>query len=154
MFGQFLGPKSFNSPKGPLACKQASLPITFDGIGLILTSTIAPIAYLGSWALIVSVIASRFMVDQRSFFFETLAQVDNNTFLFQQHLKATCDLLPPPTHVCLLPFEQFIKQQMVQLQDSISKHLHHHTLSSMLFVETSKAHYAQILSCFGPRVGT
>jgi hypothetical protein len=42
---------------------------------------------------------------------------------------------------------------MVQLQNSISKHLHHHTFSSMLFNGTSKAHYAQILSCFGPRVG-
>jgi hypothetical protein len=42
---------------------------------------------------------------------------------------------------------------MVQLQDSISEHLHHHTLSNMFFDGTFKAHYVQILSCSGPWVG-
>jgi hypothetical protein len=36
-----------------------------------------------------------FMVDQRPFFFEILAQINNNIFPFQQHLKATYDLLLP-----------------------------------------------------------
>ncbi len=62
-----------------------------------------------------------------------------------------CDFLPPPAHACFPPFEQFIGQQMVQLQDSISEHLHHHTLSNMLSDGTSKAHRARILSCSGPR---
>ncbi len=83
VFGCLLGPGSFDSPKGPLACKQASLPITFDSVKFISTSTITPIAYLGSWALVVSVIAVRFMVDQHPFLLETSARVDNNTFLFQ-----------------------------------------------------------------------
>jgi hypothetical protein len=49
------------------------------------------------------------MVDQHpNFLLEALAQVDNNTFPFQQHFKAAFDLLPPPTHVCLPLFEQFI----------------------------------------------
>jgi uncharacterized protein (DUF2237 family) len=43
---------------------------------------------------------------------------------------------------------------MVQLEDSISEHLRHHTLSKMLFNRTSKVHHARILSCFGPRAGT
>jgi len=51
--------------------------------------------------------------------------------------------------VCFLPFEQLIEQQMVQLQDSILEHLHHHTLSNMLFDKISKAHRARILLCFG-----
>jgi hypothetical protein len=42
---------------------------------------------------------------------------------------------------------------MVWFQDSILKHLHHHTLSNMFFDEISKAHCAWILSCFGPRMG-
>ncbi len=62
-----------------------------------------------------------------------------------------CDLLPPPAYA---PFKQLIRQQMVQLQNSISKHLHHYILSSMLFDETFKAHHAQILSCFGPGAST
>jgi hypothetical protein len=41
---------------------------------------------------------------------------------------------------------------MVQLQDSISKCLHHHTLSNMFFNKIFEAHCAQMLSCFGPRV--
>jgi len=58
-------------------------------------------------------------------------------------------LLPPPTHVCLFPFKQFIMQQMVQLQDSISKRLHHHTFFSMFFNRIFEAHHARIFSSFG-----
>jgi hypothetical protein len=73
-------------------------------------ATIAPTFYLRSWALVVSIIAVRFMVDQHPFLFEALTQVDNNTFLFQQHLKVAYDLLPPLICACILLFEQFIKQ--------------------------------------------
>jgi hypothetical protein len=41
---------------------------------------------------------------------------------------------------------------MVQLQDFISKHLHHHTLFNMPFDRISKAHHAQILSYSSPWV--
>jgi len=59
---------------------------------------------------------------------------------------------PQFMHV-FLSFEQLIGQQMVQLQDSILKRLHHHTLSNILSNGISKAHCARILSCFGPEVG-
>jgi hypothetical protein len=49
-------------------------------------------------------------------------------------------------------FLSFIRQQLVQLQNSISEHLHHHTFSNMFFDKISKAHHAHILSCFSPRV--
>jgi hypothetical protein len=71
VFGHFLGLRSFDNPKRPLICKQASFPITFGGV--ISTSTIAPIAYLGNWALVVLIIAIKFMVEQRPFLLETLA---------------------------------------------------------------------------------
>jgi len=93
------------------------------------------------------------MVDQPSFLLKALTQVDNNTFPFQQHLKAACDLLLPLTFTCLLPFEQLIKQQMVWPQDSILERLHHHTLFNILFDKIFQTHCAQILSCFGPKVG-
>jgi hypothetical protein len=32
-------------------------------------------------------------------------RVNNNTFPFQQHLKATCNLLSPLAWTCFLPFE-------------------------------------------------
>ncbi len=91
------------------------------------------------------------MVDQRPFLLEALTQVDNNIFPFQQHLKVTCNLLPSPTRTCFLPFEQFIGQQMVQLQDSILEHLHHHTLSNMLFDRLFEIYYVRILSCSNPK---
>jgi hypothetical protein len=53
--------------------------------------------------------------------------------------------------MCLPPFEQFIEQQMVHFQDSILKHLHHHAFYSMFFNRNLEAHYAWILSCFGPK---
>jgi hypothetical protein len=38
---------------------------------------------------------------------------------------------------------------MVQLQESILKHLHHHIFSSMFYDGTFEAHCARILSCYG-----
>jgi hypothetical protein len=67
------------------------------------------------------------MVDQRPFLLEALTWVGNNTFPFQQHLKAACDFILPITCTCFPSFEQLIGQQMVQLQDSISECLHHQT---------------------------
>jgi hypothetical protein len=46
MFGRLLGLLiSFDSPKGHLICKQ-TFPITFNGIGLIPTTTITLVTYL------------------------------------------------------------------------------------------------------------
>jgi hypothetical protein len=147
MCGHLLGPRSFNSPKRLLVHTQTSFPLTFDGVGFILRSTIAPTGYLKSWALVVSIITIRFMANQHSFLFEVLTQVDNNTFIFQQHFKTTFNILSPLTCVCFLPFEQLIRQQMIQFQNSILGCQHCHTLSNMFFDATSKAHNAQILSC-------
>ncbi len=145
----FLGLRSFDSPKRSLAHKQAFLPIVFGGIGFIPTTTIALATYLKSWALVASIIVVKFMVDQHPLLLETLTWIGNNTFLFQQHLKMDCNLLLPPTHACLLPFEQLIRQQMVWLQNFISKCLHHHTLFSIFFDRIYEPYCVQILSCFG-----
>jgi hypothetical protein len=98
------------------------------------------------------------MVNQHPFLLESLVQVDNNTFPFQQHLpfpttplKAICDFIPPLTRTCFSFFEKFIGQQMVHLLDSISKHLHHDAFSNMLSNGIFKAHRARILSCFNFR---
>jgi len=91
------------------------------------------------------------MFDRRPFLLETLTQVNNNTFSFQQHFKTPCDLLLAPKHNCLPSFEQFIRQQMVQLQDSILECLHYHTFSNMFFNTIPKAYHARILSCFDAR---
>jgi hypothetical protein len=59
----------------------------------------------------------------------------------------TCDLPPPPTCACFSTFEQFIGQQMVQLQIFILDNLHHHTFSNMFFKEIFEAY------CDGPKGG-
>ncbi len=110
IFGCLLGPRSFDSLEKPLVRKQTSLPIIFNGIKFISTFNIAPTTYFKSWALVASIIAIKFMVDQHHFLLEVLTQVNNNSFPFQQHLKVTCDLLPPPTCACFLPFEKLIGQ--------------------------------------------
>jgi hypothetical protein len=43
---------------------------------------------------------------------------------------------------------------MLQFQNSILDHLHHHTFSNMFFDKIPKTHHAQILSCFDLEVGT
>jgi hypothetical protein len=131
-----------------LTYKHVSLPITFGGIELILIVTIFLTTYLKSWVFVVSIITVRFMVDQCPFLFKALTWSNNNTFPFQQHFELTCDLLLPLTHACHFPFEQLINQQMVWLQYFISKLLHHHTFSNMLFDEIFEAHCVQTLSCF------
>ncbi len=142
-----------DSLEKPLIPKQASFPITFGGVRFILTSTITHVAHLGNWAFVTSIIVVRFMINQCPFLLEALTWV-NNTFPFQQNLKVACYLLPPLARVCLPPFEQLIKQQMVQLQDFISERLHHHTLSNTFANGTFQAHNARILSCSNLGVGT
>jgi hypothetical protein len=82
VFRRLLGPISFDNLEGLVANKQASLPITFGGIKIIPITTIAPTSYLRNWAFITSFIAVMFMVDQRPFLLEALAQVNNNIFPF------------------------------------------------------------------------
>jgi len=83
--------------------------MTFGGIEIIPMATITPTTYLKGWAFVISIIVVRFMVDQHPFLLEALIQIDNNTFLFQQHFKATCDLLPL-ARTCFPPFEQLVMQ--------------------------------------------
>jgi hypothetical protein len=64
------------------------------------------------------------------------------------------DLLLPLACACLLLFKQFIGQQMIQLQNSILKHLHHHNFFSIFFNKIFEAHCAWILSYFGLRVSS
>jgi hypothetical protein len=61
--GHLLGLGSIDGCEKPLAHKQAFPPINLGGMGLILTSIIASIAYLGNWILVISIIAVNFMVN-------------------------------------------------------------------------------------------
>ncbi len=99
MFGHLLGLRSFDNLEGPLACKQASIPITFTGIRFISIAAIIPTTYLGSWALIVLIITIRFMIDQRPFLLQALAQVNNITFLSNTSRWHVISYCPQFAHV-------------------------------------------------------
>jgi hypothetical protein len=150
VFGHLLGLGSFDNPEGTLACKQTFFLITFNGIGFILMTSIAPTTYLGNLTLLTLILTARFMVDQHPFLLEALTRVDSNILFFQIHLKVVFDLLSLSTCTCLPSFKQFIGQQTVQLQDSISECLHPHTLLNMIFDGIFEAHCARILLCSGP----
>jgi hypothetical protein len=63
-----LGPRSFDSLEIPLVHKHAFLPITFGGIELISTTTIATTIYLRNF--VTSIIVVRFVVNQCPFLLE------------------------------------------------------------------------------------
>ncbi len=63
------------------------------------------------------------------------------------------EIITASTCACLPSFEQLIEQQMVQLQDSILKRLHHHIFFIMLSDRISEIHCVWILSCFGLGIG-
>jgi hypothetical protein len=69
VFERLLGPWFLKCLVAPLVCQKVSLPIFNGGIGLIFTETIISIAYLGSWMLVVLVIASKFLLDSRPFYY-------------------------------------------------------------------------------------
>ncbi len=131
VFGCLLGPRSFDSLEGPLACKKICLPIIFGNIELILTITIALITYLGNWALVALIIVFRFMIDQHPFLLEMLTQSQQHLSFPTTFQGSMWFIISPNSHM-FPSIWKFIKQQMVRLQDFILEHLHHHTLSNML----------------------
>jgi hypothetical protein len=68
IFERFLGSGSLECLKAFLIYQQVPLPIFSGVVGLISLKVIAPTAYVGSWALIVLIISSKFLLDSRSFF--------------------------------------------------------------------------------------
>ncbi len=110
-FERLLGLDFLKCLKAPLVCPQVSLPISNDGIGLISTKTIAPIAYLGSWTLVVLVIASRFLLDLRPFLLEAIGVSSSGSFPFQLHLKLFRKSFSLTIATCLPLFEQLIKRK-------------------------------------------
>jgi hypothetical protein len=57
-------------------------PISNGGIGLISMKVITPVAYLGSWALIAFIIASRFLLDFHPFFLEAIGVSNSKPLVF------------------------------------------------------------------------
>ncbi len=67
---------------------QMAFLISKGSVGLILLKVIALVAYLGSWALVAPIIASRFLFDFRPFLLEVIGASNSGPFSFQAHLKS------------------------------------------------------------------
>jgi len=72
IFERLLGQCLLECLKAFLVCQYVVFPIFSGGVGLISSEVIALAAYLGSWALIAPVIASRFLLDSHTFFLEVI----------------------------------------------------------------------------------
>jgi hypothetical protein len=71
-FWEILGPKFLDCSQTPLVHRQAPLLISNGGIGLISTKVITLEAYLGSWALVASIIAIKFFLNYYLFLLEVI----------------------------------------------------------------------------------
>ncbi len=87
VFEKLLGPEFFKCLEAPLVCHQVSLPISNVGISFISTKTIASITYVGSWTLVMLIIASRFLLDLCPFLLEAIGMSSSGSFPFQLYLK-------------------------------------------------------------------
>ncbi len=63
------------------------LPISSEGIRVISLEVIVPIVYLGSWALVALVIASRNLLDLHSSLLEAIGVSSLGPLIFQAHLR-------------------------------------------------------------------
>jgi hypothetical protein len=94
------------------------------------------------------------MVDQRLFLFEALMQIDNNTFLFQQHFKATCDLLLPQHQRVSLFLNNSSNNKWFIFKIPFQSIYIILQFFNMFFDGIFETHCAWILSCFSVGVGT
>ncbi|KAJ7570685.1 hypothetical protein O6H91_01G131400 [Diphasiastrum complanatum] len=92
---RLMGSESFRIPHGQFVKRQVSLPASSGGVGLTCTTSIAPAAFMGSWALVASALISRFQQDNKPILLDSVAHVETCILPFQQHLRAAKDLIPP-----------------------------------------------------------
>jgi hypothetical protein len=95
VFERFLGPSSLECLEAPFVPWHVVLLIYSGGIRLISSKVIVPFTYLRSWALVIIVIVSRFLLDSCPFLLEAIGVNGLGPFLFQAHIRLMQELLPP-----------------------------------------------------------
>ncbi len=75
-------------PQGPSCPSACGSPIFSGAIRLISLEVITSTIYLGSWALVTMVIASKFLLDFLLFLLKAIGVDDLGLLLFQAHLKS------------------------------------------------------------------
>jgi hypothetical protein len=84
---------------------QASLPTSLGGLGVRSTARAAPAAFLGSWALVESLVGQRFLWSGLPFLVSVVSnKVDVGVLPFQVALRSARDGLPQSARPILAPF--------------------------------------------------
>lgn len=73
--------------EAPLVCWHDIFPIS---ISFISTKAITPMAYLGHWGLLATIITSKFMLDCQPFLLEAIWANGTSSHAFQAHLQLAC----------------------------------------------------------------
>jgi hypothetical protein len=153
VFFKLLGLGSLECPKAPLVHLQVALTIFNGGIRLTSSNVIALATYLGSWALITFVIASRFLLDFRQFWLKATGANSSGSLPFQTHLKSTWELLRLGAVACVPPFEQLTKKGANRFQKIILKRLHNHSFIIIFFCLLFNSHWTRLKLCVGQIAG-
>lgn len=126
-----------------------ALTIFIGGIGLISLNVIALATYLKSWALVTSVIASRFLLDFHLFLLKAIGANSLGSLPFQAHLRSTRRLFHSGVVTCVPPFEQLAEQGANCFQKNISKKLHDHFFNIIFFCLLFDSHRTCLKLCAG-----
>jgi hypothetical protein len=104
---ELIGPGSFQGEAGELAWMQASLPTSLGGLGARSTARAAPAAFLGSWAVVGSLLGQRFLRSGLPFLVSVVSDdVDTGVLPFQVALRSARDSLPQSARQVLAPFSE------------------------------------------------
>jgi len=98
-------------------------------VRLIFVENIALMAYLGNWVLVTLVITFRFLLDFNPFYWNKWLKF----IIFLDSFEFDMWVFSPNGNGACPPFEEMAKRGVDQLHDSISKRLHEHSFSSIIF---------------------
>jgi hypothetical protein len=131
-----------------------SLPIFNGGISFIFVETTTLMVYLRSWAFVTLVNVFTFLLDSLPFLLEAIGENNLGLLAFHAHLKLFKKKLKIVMTTCLPSFKQLVKRGVIQLQKTISKRLHDHSFSNIIFNMSFDSHWTCLKSYAWPSTKT
>ena len=135
-----------------LSRDQACLPIARGGVGLVRTRVLAPVAFIGSYALAAPALASAFQQHGLSFgpFFST---VDEGGLRTQIVLREARELLHPTARAALPPYATLAVASIPHLQPTLLDATHAAAFEVLVASTDLATSRARLRSASGPGAG-